>query len=122
MSKARKLIRKGEIFVNGIAKTCQDVVVAGDEIQVRPVGPVNHRKGGKKVTGKKVAVVYEDDHLAVIIKPAGVAVHGTGAYSLVDRYAEFLIATPLTDDALEKPVHAHRLVEPFLLCLLCLPA
>lgn len=41
------------------------------------------------------------------------AVHGTGASSLVDRYAEVLqpsAADP--EDVLAKPVHVHRLDAP----------
>jgi hypothetical protein len=39
---------------------------------------------------------------------SGVAVHGTGNYSLVDQYAEYLTPTAHTEDALPRPVHAHR--------------
>jgi 23S rRNA-/tRNA-specific pseudouridylate synthase len=41
-----------------------------------------------------------------------VAVHGTGKTSLADRYAQVLKPTPLEDDALARPVHAHRLDAP----------
>jgi 23S rRNA-/tRNA-specific pseudouridylate synthase len=40
-------------------------------------------------------------------------VHGTGASSLVDRYAEVLTPTGVDPElALLKPVHAHRLDAP----------
>lgn len=118
MSKARKLIRKGRVFVNQEPKDCRDTAMAGDRIEVRPsvssAGKTSQRKDGKSSRSvKKVIILFEDDDIAIIIKPAGVAVHGTGLYSLVDQYAEFL--TPTTRDeeeALAKPVHAHRLDAP----------
>lgn len=112
-SKARKLIRRGQVVVNGKVCTCQDAAGAGDRVEVRPVEPRHKRRDGKPRGVKKIRVQYEDDHLAVIVKPAGVAVHGTGAYSLVDRYAEFLAPTTCPPEiALPKPVHAHRLDAP----------
>lgn len=73
MSKARKLIRRGQVFVNNKVQTCQDAVKEGDRIQIKPVEPLhnNKRRDGKSRSTKKVFVVYEDDDLAVIIKPAG---------------------------------------------------
>jgi 23S rRNA pseudouridine1911/1915/1917 synthase len=120
MSKARKLIRKGQVLINDRdGNTCEGIVRGGDIIKIVPPEPPNKkkRKGGKDGSQgrgvKRVTVLYEDDDLAVIIKPAGVAVHGTGAYSLVEEYANFL--TPTTrgeEEALEKPMHAHRLDAP----------
>lgn len=112
-SKARKVIRRGQVTVNGKVCTCQDNAGAGDRVEVRPVEPRLKRRDGKPRGVKKIKVLYEDEHLAVIVKPAGVAVHGTGAYSLVDRYAEFLAPTSCPpEETLPKPVHAHRLDAP----------
>lgn len=120
MSKARKLIRKGQVLINDRdGNTCEGTVYGGDTITIVPPEPPKKKKGkGGKDGGqgrgvKKVTVLYEDDDLAVIIKPAGVAVHGTGSYSLVEEYANFL--TPTTkgeEEALDKPMHAHRLDAP----------
>lgn len=112
-SKARKLIRRGQVWVNGKARTCQDRAAGGDTIEVRAPESKIKRKDGKVRGEKKIRVVFEDDDLAVVVKPAGVAVHGTGAYSLVDRYSEFLRPTARPEEeALPKPVHAHRLDAP----------
>lgn len=112
-SKARKLIRRGQVWVNGQARTCQDKAVGGDRVEVRAPESKIKRKDGKPRGVKKIRVVFEDDDLAVIVKPGGVAVHGTGAYSLVDRYVEFLAPTARPEEeALAKPVHAHRLDAP----------
>jgi len=120
MSKARKLIRKGQVLINDSnGNTCEGTVRGGDVITiVPPVAPKEKKGKGGKDGGqgrgiKKVTVLYEDNDLAVIVKPAGVAVHGTGSYSLVEEYANFL--TPTTrgeEEALDKPMHAHRLDAP----------
>ncbi len=113
MSKARKLIRKDQVLVNQEIKNCQDAVHAGDQVQVVASEPPHKRKDGKARGAKTVRVVFEDDDMAVIVKPAGVAVHGTGAYSLVDQYDKFLVPTTRgEEEALPKPVHAHRLDAP----------
>src|SRR6056297_716793 len=114
-SKARKLIRKGQVLVNDEpGKTCEAIVEKGDRIKVVAQETNGKQKGGAGRGVKKVVVVWEDDDLAVIVKPAGVAVHGTGAYSLVDEYSKLLQPTSrsLEDGALPKPVHAHRLDAP----------
>jgi hypothetical protein len=44
---------------------------------------------------------------------SGITVHGHGPSSLVDRYADVLIPTTVDpEDALDKPVHVHRLDAP----------
>lgn len=78
-----RLLRKGEVRVNSKRAKPDQRVAAGDRIRLPPIRrPEAAGEGGtrppspslqKLVTG---AIVYEDDDLLVLNKPAGVAVHG----------------------------------------------
>jgi 23S rRNA pseudouridine955/2504/2580 synthase len=78
-----RLLRKGEVRVNSKRAKPDQRVEAGDRVRLPPVRrPEAVPAGGarapspslqKLVTG---AIVYEDDDLLVLNKPAGIAVHG----------------------------------------------
>lgn len=78
-----RLLRKGEVRVNSKRAKPDQRVSAGDRIRLPPIRrPEPAAEGSvrppspsllKLVTG---AIVYEDDDLLVLNKPAGVAVHG----------------------------------------------
>ena len=78
-----RLLRKGEVRVNSKRAKPEQRVEAGDRIRLPPVrrpepapeGSVRPPSSSlqKLITG---AIVYEDDDLLVLNKPAGVAVHG----------------------------------------------
>jgi 23S rRNA pseudouridine955/2504/2580 synthase len=78
-----RLLRKGEVRVNSKRAKPDQRVAAGDRIRLPPVRRPEAAPEGsvrppspslqKLVTG---AIVYEDDDLLVLNKPAGVAVHG----------------------------------------------
>jgi 23S rRNA pseudouridine955/2504/2580 synthase len=78
-----RLLRKGEVRVNSKRARPDQRLEAGDRIRLPPVRRPEAVEPGaarppspslqKLVTG---AIVYEDDDLLVLNKPAGVAVHG----------------------------------------------
>jgi 23S rRNA pseudouridine955/2504/2580 synthase len=78
-----RLLRKGEVRVNSKRARPDQRLEAGDRIRLPPVRRPEAVEAGaarppspslqKLVTG---AIVYEDDDLLVLNKPAGVAVHG----------------------------------------------
>jgi 23S rRNA pseudouridine955/2504/2580 synthase len=72
----RKLFRKNGLRVNGKRSTPQDLVRAGDRIQlyIPFEKTVRHRDASSAPT-PKFPVIYEDAQLLVINKPAGMAVH-----------------------------------------------
>jgi 23S rRNA pseudouridine1911/1915/1917 synthase len=86
------LIDSGAVTVGGELRQKRYVLKAGEVIQVRPVEPAPaDTKGSDEV---EFDVVYEDDHLLVVDKPAGVVVHpsaghdsGTLAQALAGRAA-----------------------------------
>lgn len=79
-----RYIRKGEIRIN--KKRCkQDSrLVCGDQVRVAPIRVSNQQSaappGEELQSALKAAVIYEDESLLAINKPAGLAVHaGTGS-------------------------------------------
>jgi 23S rRNA pseudouridine955/2504/2580 synthase len=81
-----KLIRKDEVRINKKRTSADQRVQAGDLIRVAPVriaersaqAPVSDRMGDVL----NAAVLYEDDALIVLNKPAGWAVHGGSGVNL----------------------------------------
>lgn len=104
-----RIVRKGEVRVNGKRAAIDTRLAAGDTVRLPPVrteapgeeGPGDTSVGGASGTPggtatakpKRVrvptslidtitrAVIYEDDRLLVIDKPAGIAVHGGSGVS-----------------------------------------
>ena len=73
MTQARKACRRGSVLVNGRESRCLSAVSAGDLISLQcRVNPGYAPRGAPPFP---VEVVWEDDHLAVVIKPAGVVSH-----------------------------------------------
>lgn len=74
-----RLIRTGQVRVNGGRAKPNRKLAVGDKVRVPPVA---HRaSGGAKVSDAvcrqvEAAVLYEDDDLIVVDKPSGMAVHG----------------------------------------------
>jgi 23S rRNA pseudouridine955/2504/2580 synthase len=78
-----RIIRSGEVRVNKGRASADTRVAAGDQVRVPPV-----RTSQSTVTQKdapaparEFPVLFEDDHLLAIDKPAGVAVHGGSGVS-----------------------------------------
>ena len=76
-----RIVRSGEVRVNGGRVKAETKLVAGDEVRIPPVrvavAPVH-----KQLTGDfPHEIVWEDDHLIAINKLAGVAVHGGSGIS-----------------------------------------
>ena len=85
------MLRKGEVRVNGGRCRPSRRLVAGDVVRIPPVrvrrqvdGP--HASAADHVESHRRwldgAVIHEDEHLMVLNKPAGVAVHGGSGISL----------------------------------------
>ena len=84
-SHVQRIIRAGEVRLN--KKRCKgtDRVAEGDVVRVPPVRVAAAPSGSPKAhpaPAKDFAVIYEDDALLVINKPAGVAVHAVAASAL----------------------------------------
>ncbi|MGI9625907.1 MAG: RluA family pseudouridine synthase [Longimicrobiales bacterium] len=66
------LLKEGQIEVDGRAPKKSDPVVAGQEISVVVPPPVELEARPEAIP---VSIVYQDEELAVIVKPAGLVVH-----------------------------------------------
>ncbi len=75
-----RVIRSGEVRVNKGRAQADTRLALGDEVRVPPVR-VADRSGEQPAPPREFPVVFEDDHLLVIDKPAGVAVHGGSGVS-----------------------------------------
>lgn len=81
-----RILRKGEVRVNKKRIKPEYKLEAGDEVRIPPVR-VDKRKEENvspkltKVAALEGAIVYEDDHILVMNKPSGTAVHGGSGLS-----------------------------------------
>ncbi len=80
-----RVIRKGEVRVNGKRAKPEDRLVASDIVRVPPVrtgesAPPRRASAGM-VGSVNAAIVYEDPRLLVLDKPSGLAVHGGSGVS-----------------------------------------
>jgi 23S rRNA pseudouridine955/2504/2580 synthase len=80
-----RVIRKGEVRVNGKRAKPDQRLLASDIVRVPPVrtgaAAPPRRASPAMIEGLTGAIVYEDPRLLVIDKPAGVAVHGGSGVS-----------------------------------------
>jgi 23S rRNA pseudouridine955/2504/2580 synthase len=84
-SRIYRLIRKGEVRVNGRRAAPETRLEARDRIRLPPVRvpspPERARPSAALIKQAAGSIVYEDDRLLVLDKPAGVAVHGGSGVS-----------------------------------------
>jgi 23S rRNA pseudouridine955/2504/2580 synthase len=85
-----RLLRKGEVRVNGKRPTGEQRLVQGDELRIpplrveaepNPAGPDRRPVPRTLVALIEKSVVHEDERLLALNKPAGVAVHGGSGIS-----------------------------------------
>jgi 23S rRNA pseudouridine955/2504/2580 synthase len=84
-SRVYRIIRKGEVRINGHRAGPDTRLQARDKIRIPPVRVRSPEEIGRpsaelQDTVRK-AIVYEDDNLLVLDKPAGLAVHGGSGVS-----------------------------------------
>ena len=84
-SRVYRLLRKGEVRVNRKRVDAEYRIAAGDEVRLPPVHIDRTEEPGRPSTRLQElierAVIFQDKHLLVIDKPAGVAVHGGSGMS-----------------------------------------
>lgn len=80
-----RIIRGGEVRVNKKRAKASSRLASGDLVRIPPVRTAQEKDiyVGERLTERlHECVVYEDDHLLVVNKPAGIAVHGGSGLSL----------------------------------------
>ncbi|MCW5666867.1 MAG: RluA family pseudouridine synthase [Piscinibacter sp.] len=75
-----RVIRSGEVRVNKGRAAADTRLALGDEVRVPPVRTAQ-RDEAAPAPPREFPVVYEDEYLVVVDKPAGVAVHGGSGVS-----------------------------------------
>lgn len=84
-SRVYRLLRKGEVRVNRKRVDAEYRIQAGDEVRLPPVRIESDAHPGRPSSSLleliEQAVIFQDRHLLVIDKPAGVAVHGGSGMS-----------------------------------------
>ena len=77
-----RIIRSGEVRVNKKRAAADSRLAAGDEVRVPPIRLAQKAgQAGAAVPPREFDIVFEDEHLLVVDKPSGVAVHGGSGVS-----------------------------------------
>jgi 23S rRNA pseudouridine1911/1915/1917 synthase len=108
-ARAAELISDGAVLVGGRPAAKSDRVPAGEWLDVTLPPPPAPQPAPEPVPG--LAVVYEDDDIVVVDKPAGVAAHPTPGWSGPTVLQGLLAAghTITTSGAAERQGIVHRL-------------
>ncbi|KAF9922363.1 hypothetical protein FBU30_007561 [Linnemannia zychae] len=65
---SRKCFKRGEVTVNGVVAEVTKILAIGDWVKIR----FDDRAAHESIYGReKLDVRYEDDHLAIVVKPSG---------------------------------------------------
>jgi 23S rRNA pseudouridine955/2504/2580 synthase len=84
-SRVYRLLRKGEVRVNRKRVDAEYRIAAGDEVRLPPVridtGESPGRPSASLLALIEGSVIFQDKHVLVLDKPAGVAVHGGSGMS-----------------------------------------
>lgn len=80
-----RLLRTGQVRVNGRRVKPTSRLAAGDDVRIPPVKQASAKPAaptGQDLGWLANCIIYEDDSLLVLNKPAGLAVHGGSGLSL----------------------------------------
>jgi 23S rRNA pseudouridine1911/1915/1917 synthase len=107
-TKIQKLIKQGEVLVNGkVAEAGSLAMAEGDLVEI--TGTIVERPDGIEPVAMPLEILYEDEYLIVINKPAGIAVHpgaGTKGPTLVQgllHHCRTLSRGSVLDEDSDKP-------------------
>jgi RluA family pseudouridine synthase len=99
----KKAVKKGEIWIDGSPGNTGDWVKPGQRIELMDL-----EQDPPPTYEMPLEIVYEDEHLAVVNKPAGIPTSGNRFRTVQNALTHNLSPTPLAD-ALPWPVPVHRL-------------
>lgn len=97
----KKVLKKQYVTVNNVVATTATFINGGETIRLSIPAKVSPEK--KQVFPLKV--LFEDDHLAVIHKPAGILVSGNRFKTIANALVQNLEKSNLPDAAPPQPVH-----------------
>lgn len=76
-----RIIRSGEVRVNKARASADTRLSLGDEVRVPPVRLSESANADPPAPAREFPILFEDEHLIALNKPAGVAVHGGSGVS-----------------------------------------
>ncbi len=104
-SSIKKAIKRGEIKIDGTTSNTGDWIREGQKIELFK------QEAPEKVFSLKLEVLFEDDHIAVVIKPAGYPTSGN-YFKTITNALPFNLKISKNPTALSAPQPAHRLDNP----------
>lgn len=99
----KKAIKNGEFLIDGAAAQTGTWVVPGQVMEL-----LETETGRVKEYRARIEVVYEDEFLAVVNKPAGMAVNGN-RFKTLQNALPFNLSVSNEADVLKSPMPVHRL-------------
>jgi len=103
---AKNAIKKGLVYINTEVGYTGDWISGGETIEL-----YQQNESKRPVLDFKLDILYEDEHLAVIFKPAGILVSGNKRFTIENALA-FNLKKSKQSDALTRPEPIHRLDYP----------
>ena len=82
-----RVVRSGEVRVNRGRVGVDYRLAAGDQVRVPPMRTAEARSSARVAPAQMPPILYEDEHLIAVDKPAGLAAHGGSgvAHGLIER-------------------------------------
>ncbi|WP_339708264.1 RluA family pseudouridine synthase [uncultured Kriegella sp.] len=100
-SALKKVLKKKYVTVNGVTATTATFIKGGETIQLTIQAAVS--MGKRPIL--RLNVLFEDEHLAIVYKPAGILVSGNGFMTIAHVLPQNLKPSPLSDATAPQPVH-----------------
>jgi len=105
-SAAKKALSGGRVRLNGQRAYASDFIENGDKLTL-----IGDGMSKAKAYDMGMPIVFEDEHLIIVNKPAGIAVNGN-RYKTVENALVGVAKKSNLRDALHRPVASHRLDVP----------
>jgi 23S rRNA pseudouridine1911/1915/1917 synthase len=103
---AERLLRDGGVLVDGAARAKSARLAGGEELEFEAPGPVTSTLEPEEM---ELTVPYEDEHLLVVDKPAGLVVHPAPGHARGTLVHGLLAYDVEGGDEPERPGIVHRL-------------
>ena len=103
---AERLLGAGAVLVDGEARGKSHKLAGGEQIAIEPPEPASSEP---EVAAPELTVAYEDEHLLVVDKAAGVVVHPAPGHAGGGTLAHALAAAGATGGEEDRPGIVHRL-------------
>ena len=100
-SALKKALKKQYITVNDVIATTATFITGGETI----ILSVPEETSPKKKLILKLEVLFEDEHMAVLHKPAGILVSGNSFKTIANALAQNIKKSKLPDATTPQPVH-----------------